>query len=196
MTRQLGIVLFDGAEELDFIGPWEVLSFWCRAFPDDGWAVHLVAQDDRPLTCAKGMTIVPELSATTAPRFDAVLFPGGIGTRTIIHDDSFMAWAGQLTDRARLLTSVCTGAFVLAKLGLLAGQPATTHWRAFDELAAIDPTIVPREDDRFVDTGRVVTAAGVSAGIDMALHLVARLGSVAHAVDVRRGIQYDPQPPV
>jgi transcriptional regulator GlxA family with amidase domain len=95
-----------------------------------------------------------------------------------------------------LLTSVCTGALVYAAAGLLAGRPATTHWSDLDELAGLDPTIQLRPDDRFVDDGDVITSAGISAGIDMALHLVARLAGVERARQVRRGIQYDPQPPV
>jgi transcriptional regulator GlxA family with amidase domain len=93
------------------------------------------------------------------------------------------------------MTSVCTGALVYADAGLLDGRPATTYWSAFDELLPLGRDIVPRPDDRFVDTGEVITAAGVSAGIDMALHLVGRLGSVDKARKVRRYIQYDPQPP-
>jgi transcriptional regulator GlxA family with amidase domain len=93
------------------------------------------------------------------------------------------------------MTSVCTGALVFADAGLLDGQPAATYWSAFDELLPLGREITPRPDDRFVDTGDVVTAAGVSAGIDMALHLVGRLGSPEKAREVRRYIQYDPDPP-
>jgi transcriptional regulator GlxA family with amidase domain len=98
--------------------------------------------------------------------------------------------------RARLVASVCTGALVLADAGLLENLPATTHWSAFDRLLAMDKTIDVRRDERFVDAGKIVSAAGVSAGIDMALHLVARLHSVERAREVRHGIQYDPAPPV
>jgi transcriptional regulator GlxA family with amidase domain len=94
------------------------------------------------------------------------------------------------------MTSVCTGALVYAAAGLLRDLSATTHWAAFDELTGLDPTIKADPDSRFVDTGQVITAAGVSAGIDMALHLVARLHSPDRAREVRRGIQYDPDPPV
>jgi transcriptional regulator GlxA family with amidase domain len=95
-----------------------------------------------------------------------------------------------------LLASVCTGALVFAAAGILAGRPATTHWATLDTLATLDPTIDVRHEERFVDDGDVITAAGVSAGIDMALHLVARLASTERARQVRRMIQYDPQPPV
>lgn len=94
------------------------------------------------------------------------------------------------------MTSVCTGSLVYAAAGLLRGRPATTHWRALAHLQELEPTVRLRPDDRFVDDGDVITSAGVSAGIDMALHLVARLASTRRAQQVRRGIQYDPQPPV
>ena len=94
------------------------------------------------------------------------------------------------------MTSVCTGSLVYAAAGLLNGRPATTYWSQLDYLGELDPTIQVRRDDRFVDSGEVVTAAGVSAGIDMALHLVARLHSEQRAREVRRYIQYDPEPPV
>lgn len=94
------------------------------------------------------------------------------------------------------MTSVCTGALVFAAAGLLRGRPATTHWRWLSRLAELDPTILLRPDDRFVDDGPVITSAGVSAGIDMALHLVARLHSSDRARDIRRTIQYDPSPPI
>ena len=94
------------------------------------------------------------------------------------------------------MTSVCTGSLVFAAAGLLTGRPATTHWASLDRLKELDPTIGVRSDERFVDDGDTVTAAGISAGIDMALHLVARLASPERARQVRRGIQYDPQPPV
>ena len=94
------------------------------------------------------------------------------------------------------MTSVCTGSLVYAAAGLLTNRPATTHWASLDRLAELDPTIEVRPDDRFVDSGEVITSAGVSAGIDMALHLVQRLANTERAQQVRRGIQYDPAPPV
>jgi transcriptional regulator GlxA family with amidase domain len=99
-------------------------------------------------------------------------------------------------ERARLTTSVCTGALVLADAGLLEGRPATTHWNDFDELLAIDGSIEARREARFVDEGDIITAAGISAGIDMALYLIVRLHSEDRAREIKRGIQYEPEPPV
>jgi transcriptional regulator GlxA family with amidase domain len=97
---------------------------------------------------------------------------------------------------AELMTSVCTGSLVYAKAGLLRGRPATTHWGSLDRLAELDPTIEVRPDDRYVDSGELITSSGVSAGIDMALHLVVRLVGAERAREVKHYIQYDPEPPV
>jgi transcriptional regulator GlxA family with amidase domain len=102
----------------------------------------------------------------------------------------------QRRNEGTLLTSVCTGALVYAAAGILVGRPATTRWASLDLLAELDPTVEVQPEARFVDSGDIVTAAGVSAGIDMALHLVARLAGIERAQQVRRGIQYDPEPPV
>jgi transcriptional regulator GlxA family with amidase domain len=193
---RIAIFLFEGAEELDWAGPWEVLAAWSRQWPDDGVEVFSVARTDGPVTCAKGLRVLPDYTWETAPPADVVLVPGGRGTRALAQDEPVLEWVRGQHERGRLVTSVCTGALVLAAAGLLRDRPAATWWGAFDELLAIDSTIEPRRDDRFVDDGDVVTAAGVSAGIDMALHLVARLHSVERARDVRRYIQYDPEPPV
>jgi len=192
----IGVFLFDGAEELDWAGPWEVLAAWAQRWPDDGAAVLTVAREDAPVACAKGLRVLPDHSWRSAPPLDVLLVPGGHGTRALLEDDDALAWTRACSARARLVASVCTGSLVLAAAGLLRGRPAATHWSAFDLLLELDPTIEARRDDRFVDDGDIVTAAGVSAGIDMALHLVARLHSVERAREVRRYIQYDPDPPV
>src|SRR5215471_6948831 len=193
---RIGIFLFDGAEELDWAGPWEVLAAWSKMWPDDDVEVFTVAREDGPITCAKGLRVLADHTWETAPQADVVLVPGGHGTRPLAKDEPTLVWVRGYADRGTLVTSVCTGSLVLAAAGLLRDRPATTYWNAFDELLALDPTIDARRDDRFVDSGEIVTAAGVSAGIDMALHLVARLHSVERAKDVRRYIQYDPEPPV
>ena len=135
-------------------------------------------------------------SFSDAPPLDVLVYPGGHGTRAQLHDDARLDWLRRQRSEVALMTSVCTGSLVYAAAGLLSHRPATTHWASLDLLAELDPTIDVRRDERFVDDGDVVTSAGVSAGIDMALHLVARLAGVDRARDVRRGIQYDPAPPV
>jgi transcriptional regulator GlxA family with amidase domain len=142
------------------------------------------------------LVIAAHHSLDDAPTLDVLLHPGGQGTRPLMRDDEHLDWVRQQRAEVPLMTSVCTGSLVYAAAGLLHGRPATTHWGSLDLLAETDPTIEVRPDDRFVDDGDVVTSAGVSAGIDMALHLVKRLVSVERAREVRRYIQYDPSPPV
>jgi transcriptional regulator GlxA family with amidase domain len=193
---RIGIVLFEGAEELDAIGPWEVLAAWADRWPQDGAEVVTLAPAEGPVRCAKGLRVLADHTWADAPALDVVVYPGGIGTRAQLGDETVRAWVRARQAAGALMTSVCTGSLVFADAGLLAGRPATTHWGSLKELARIDPTIELRPDDRFVDTGEVITAAGVSAGIDMALHLVARLHTRERAREVRRYIQYDPEPPV
>ena len=192
----IGILLFDNVEELDAIGPWEVLSYWCRTFPDDEWAVTTFSAEGGIVRCSKGLDVVAHHSFADVPPLDVLLYPGGRGTRPHVTDEKQLAWVREQRAAVPLLTSVCTGSLVYAAAGILAGRPATSHWGSLERLAELDPTIEVRPDDRFVDDGDVITSAGISAGIDMALHLVARLAGEERARAVRRGIQYDPQPPV
>jgi transcriptional regulator GlxA family with amidase domain len=194
--RQIGIVLFEDVEELDAIGPWEVLSYWTRDAPGDGYAVFTMSPTGGLLRCSKGLRVQADYTFADAPPVEVLLHPGGRGRHALISDPAHMDWVRRQRATVPLLTSVCTGSLVYAAAGLLAGRPATTHWADLKELAELDPTIQVRPDDRFVDDGDVITSAGISAGIDMALHLVARLAGVERAREVRRGIQYDPQPPV
>jgi transcriptional regulator GlxA family with amidase domain len=194
--RRIGIVLFDGVEELDAVGPWEVLSYWTRKYPDDGFEVFTLSPAGGLVECAKGLRVQADHTLADAPAVEVLVHPGGRGTRPLLRDPAYLDWIRRQRAAAPLLTSVCTGSLVYAAAGLLAGRPATTHWSDLEELAGLDPTIQLRPDDRFVDDGDLITSAGVSAGIDMALHLVARLAGVERARQIRRGIQYDPEPPV
>ena len=192
----IGVALFEGAEELDWAGPWEVLAAWALQWPDDGVHVFTLAREERPVTCAKGLRVLPDETWETAPPLDVLVYPGGRGTRRELQDEAVLDWIRSLAAGETLVASVCTGSLVLAAAGLLDGKPATTHWGSLELLPTLGREIEVRPDDRFVDNTNVLTAAGVSAGIDMALHLVARLHSTERAREVRRYIQYDPEPPV
>jgi transcriptional regulator GlxA family with amidase domain len=196
MTCHIGILLFDGVEELDAVGPWEVLAAWARYFPDDGYDVSCLSRSGDQVAAAKGLVIGAHHSFADAPTYDVLLHPGGQGTRPLMVDESHLDWVGAQRAEVPLMTSVCTGSLVYAAAGLLRDRPATTHWGSLELLAETDPTIEVRAEDRFVDDGDIITSAGVSAGIDMALHLVKRLANADRAREVRRYIQYDPQPPV
>lgn len=192
---RVGILVFDDAEELDVVGPYEVLAMWGQLSPLRP-EVLMFSVDGNGVRCAKGLRLLPDTSREDAGDLHVLVHPGGRGTRRLALDGEHLAWVREMRTRVPLMASVCTGALVYAAAGLLAGRPAATHWAAVDELARLDPSVLVDTEARFVDDGDVVTSAGVSAGIDMALHLVARLESPGTAREVRRQIQYDPDPPV
>jgi transcriptional regulator GlxA family with amidase domain len=193
---RIAVVLFPDAEELDWAGPWEVLAAWARLWPDDHVEVFTVADRRGPIRCANGLTAVADRSWDDAGPIDVVVYPGGVGTRAQLGEELVRVRMRRLAASAQIMASVCTGSLVFADAGLLDGRAATTHWASLGDLATLGEGIEVRPEARFVDDGDIVTAAGVSAGIDMALHLVARLHSIERAREVRRVIQYDPAPPV
>lgn len=197
MPLTIAFLLFDGAEELDFCGPWEVLSFCARTEPDT-CAVFTVAERGGVVQAAKGLRVVADYGFADCPPFDVVLVPGGKGTRTEVDNPVLIGFLRERGQRCSLVTSVCTGAFLLARAGLLPpkdGQPrrATTYWDSLERLRALGTLEVVAE--RYVDSGEAITAAGVSAGIDMALYLVGRYWGEETARRVQQGIEYFPLPP-
>ena len=188
----IAIALWDGVEELDFAGPYEVLTAWAR-MSERPISVRTAGPSADAVRCSHDLKVVPDSTWDDLGDVDLFVLPGG-DTRPLQADENFLERVRTVAGSGALMTSVCTGALVYAKAGLLDGRPATTHWSALDRLADLGVTV--DRDARYVDDGNVVTAAGVSAGIDMALHLVARLEPVERAQEVRRYIQYDPQPPV
>ncbi|MFN2518230.1 MAG: DJ-1/PfpI family protein [Jatrophihabitantaceae bacterium] len=194
---RIAIVLFDGVEELDFAGPWEVLAHWAQKVAQVDVEVVTVATTLDPIRAAKGLRVLPERTWEDVGKIDVLVMPGGQGTRALITPhEPLHERLRDLADAGTLMTSVCTGSLVFAAAGLLKDRPATTHYDSLDLMTWLDSSIETRPDDRYVDDGEVVTAAGVSAGIDMALHLVVRLDCEDAARSVKREIQYDPQPPV
>lgn len=187
----LGILVFPDAEELDFVGPWEVLAAAAALNGVD--RVILLGERVEPVRCAKGLTVVPDTAWADCPPLDVVLVPGGDGRRAQMTNPACLALLRAQAPGCRWITSVCTGSFVLVAAGLCTGRQVTTHWSRLDELRT-HPVVV-RDDVRYVQDGNVVTAAGVSAGIDMSLWLVGQLHTPAFAKQVQRYIQYDPQPP-
>jgi transcriptional regulator GlxA family with amidase domain len=188
----IGILIFDDAEELDFVGPFEVLAA-ARMITQSGSLVT-IAQRAEPVRCAKGLRVLPDCDFTTAPRLDVVIVPGGQGTRREVDNPVLIDWLRETGARCRLVTSVCTGALLLHEAGFARGRRVTTHWGFVDALRERgDVTVL--DGPRFVRDGNVVTAAGVSAGIDMALWLVGQLHTPELARRVQRYIQYEPAPP-
>ena len=195
----VGIVVFDGAEELDFVGPWEVFtaSAALRAEAEvDGSAddrVVLVAESSAPVRCAKGLRVLPDLTFADVTALDVVVVPGGRGTRREVENPLLLDWLRTVDATTTWTTSVCTGSFLLHASKVADGRRLATHWGSEDRLAALGANVV--REARFVRDGKVVSSQGVSAGIDMALWVVGQLHSPAHARRVQRYIQYDPAPP-
>ncbi|MEU5594344.1 DJ-1/PfpI family protein [Streptomyces sp. NPDC020298] len=187
----IGVFVFEGAEELDVVGPWEVLGFWAAHVATDPVRLVTVAREEGWVRCAKGLRLGVDHGLDTAPALDVLVHPGGDGTRELKNNGDHLDWLRSLHDRGVLLASVCTGSLVLAAAGLLKGRPATTHRDFAEKLAKTDSTTDVRAAERYVDDGDIVTSAGVSAGIDMAFQLVERFGGAEAADEVRRGTQYD-----
>lgn len=193
----IGVLLFDDAEELDVVGPWEVFtasSMLREQAGDEPDTVVTIAETDGPVRCAKGLRVLADHTIDRHPALDVVVVPGGHGTRTQVDNRDLMAWLSAVGVDARWITSVCTGALLLWGSGLAKGRRVATHHAFEDELAARGDVTVVR-DARFVRDGRLVTSQGVSAGIDMALWVVGQLHDPAHARATQRYIQYEPAPP-
>lgn len=189
-----GLLVFEDAEELDFVGPWEVLTA-SAAQRGEGDRAVLIAERTGPVRCAKGMRVVPDCTFDDHPELDVLLVPGGRGARvTQIGNAALTGWIAKTAERADWVASVCTGSFLLHAAGPARGRRVATHWTHEDELEARGDVTVVR-DARYVVDGDLVTSQGVSAGIDMALWLVGRIHGRDHARTVRRHIQYEPAPP-
>lgn len=188
---RIGIVVFEDVEELDAVGPWEVLAFWARHVADRDVTLLATSPSGGTVRCAKGLSITATVAFADLPPLDLLVHPGGLGARRLARDEAHLDWVRRQRAAVPTLASVCTGALVYAAAGLLRNRPATTHWGALDQLHELDATIDVRAGERFVDAGPIVTSAGVSAGIDMALHLVSRFGGVEQARRVCGGIQYE-----
>jgi transcriptional regulator GlxA family with amidase domain len=199
MTISIGILVFDGAEELDFVGPWEVFTMANEVSNDLGQGpvhdVKLIAEHDRPVVCAKGMRVLPDLTTAQCTKLDVLLIPGGIGTRREATNQALLNWIATIARTAKWATSVCTGALLLTAAGPGKGKRVTTHWAFVETLRGRGEAAEVLDKYRYVRDGNMVTAAGVSAGIDMALWLTGQLHSPDFARAVQRGMEYDPAPP-
>ena len=189
--RNVGIVVFDQVEVLDFAGPYEVFSVATQVADPDSFNVYLVTESAATVEGRNGFKVVPHYTFTNCPEPDILIVPGGPGTRVEETNPVMLDWVNAKADPAELVLSVCTGARILAKAGLLDGLEATTHWVSIDELKEMVPTATIHDDRRFVDNGKVVTSAGVSAGIDMSLHIIGRLCGEKAAAETAHFMEYD-----
>lgn len=183
MARNVAIMIFDDVEILDFCGPYEVFGV-SRDYQDAKthlFNVYTIAEKDAPVITANGMSVNPAYTLENCPKPDILLIPGGNGTRREMNNTHITGWVAELAPQTELVLSVCTGALILANAQLLEGLSATTYHTAFDLLQELEPNVTLKRGERFVDNGHVVTSAGISAGIDMSLYIVARLHGIEQA---------------
>jgi transcriptional regulator GlxA family with amidase domain len=192
-----GLLIFEQAEELDFVGPWEVFTASAAVRAGENTnadAVVTIAERTDPLRCNKGLRVIPDYAIDDHPPLDVVLVPGGTGTRREVNNPAVIEWIQKVATRVDWVTSVCDGALLLHEAGPARGRRVATDWEFEDQLEARGNVTVVR-DARYVVDGNLVTSQGVSAGIDMALWLIGRIYGRPHARFVRRKIQYEPAPP-
>lgn len=196
MTQTVGVYLFDEVEVLDFAGPFEVFStasrVHARLHPDGAGRFHVltVAQESRPVMARGGLRVEPQYTLDQHPPLDILIIPGGVVTAQL-DSRPVIDWIARCARSATITASVCTGAFLLGQAGLLDGKAATTHWEDIADLRAMFPDVQVKENQRWVDAGPIVTSAGISAGIDMSLHLVSRLAGRELALWTARQMEFD-----
>jgi transcriptional regulator GlxA family with amidase domain len=198
MKQNVAILLFDEVEVLDFAGPFEVFAVTDELRGHETFNVFTVAGPGpgqaagkkRPIRARNGLSLNPDHDFASCPTPHLLIVPGGFGTRALLQDESTLAWIRNAASSADLVMSVCTGALVLAQAGLLDGLRATTHHECLDLLRRLAPAAEVVETERFVDNGRILTAAGISAGIDCSLHLVERLLGATAAAKTARYMEY------
>lgn len=193
--KRIGIIIFDDVEVLDFCGPFEVFSLTRlneERFREDPspFEVLLVAQFDRPVTTTGGMRVLPDATFDNCPTLDILVVPGGWGTRSEMKNDAMLLFVVARAAQAETLTSVCTGSLILGSAGLLDGLRATTHWRSLGLMQGLFPKIMVDSESHVVEQGKVITSAGISAGIDMALTVVKRYYGETIARATARNMEY------
>ncbi|MEK5437467.1 MULTISPECIES: DJ-1/PfpI family protein [Paenibacillus] len=194
----VGIFLFNDVEVLDFAGPFEVFSV--TTYPDqhvgtpesNPFLVKLVSETGELVQACNGLKVQPDYSFDNAPYFDILVIPGGLGVREKeIYNEKVIQWISQRMGKVKLMTSVCTGALLLAKAGLLNGKMATTHWASYDRLENEFPAVTVKRNIKFVDQGNIVTSGGISAGINMTFHIVKQLLGSEIARTTAKTMEYD-----
>jgi transcriptional regulator GlxA family with amidase domain len=193
--RRVGILVFPEVEVLDFCGPFEVFSVTRldenrRREEPSPYDVVLVAERNETVIATGGLKVVPDHTLDDCPPLDVLVVPGGWGTRREMNNGRLIAWIAERGCLVTTLTSVCTGSLLLGRSGLLDGKRATTHWRVLEEMRKLFPAVKVIDDEHVVDEGNVITSAGISAGIDMALRVVARHHGEAVARATARFMEY------
>jgi transcriptional regulator GlxA family with amidase domain len=192
--RETAILIFDDVEVLDFCGPFEVFAVTGNTQSTRPFHVYTIAEKPGPIIARNGLSVNPNYTLAECPAPDILLVPGGQGTRREMHNTNLTNWIREQAEPAELVLSVCTGALLLAGAGLLDNLEATTHHNALELLREVAPNTRVDETKRFVDNGKIVLSAGISAGIDMSLHIVERLLGHEEAVKTAWHMEYDWRP--
>ena len=192
--RNVAILIFNDVELLDFCGPFEVFSVTGRRENLAPFNVYTVAEKSDPITTRNQLSVNPQYTIHDCPQPDILLVPGGQGTRREMNNPTLVDWIKECSQKAELILSVCTGALLLAKAGLLDGLSATTHHDAIELLKEIAPNTIIQGTQRVVDNGKIILSAGISAGIDMSLYVVAKLLGKEQALKTAQYMEYDWKP--
>ena len=193
-SRNVAILIFDDVEVLDFCGPFEVFSVTGRRDNLNPFNVYTVAETMQPIMARNQLSVNPSYTIQDCPQPDILVVPGGLGTRKEMHNSILIDWIRSVSQKAELILSVCTGALLLAKAGLLEGLAATTHHGAIKLLEEVAPHTTIQANKRIIDNGGIVVSAGISAGIDMSLYVVVKLLGKEQALETAKYMEYDWNP--
>ncbi|GLO64501.1 AraC family transcriptional regulator [Oceanobacillus kimchii] len=189
---KVGIFLFDDVEVLDFAGPFEVFSVTSLENEERPFQVKTVSEQDKMIYARNGLKVMADYCFKNMPKFDILIIPGGVGAREKeIHNNKAIDWITSEMKNVQIMSSVCTGALLLAKAGLLDGKKATTHWASVDRLKKEFPQVDVQQGVKYVDEESIITSAGISAGINMSFHIVRKLLGVHVALDTAKRMEYD-----
>lgn len=190
MKKNVGILLFEEVEVLDFAGPFEVFSVASELHNHELFNVFTVAQSPQSILTVNGLSVNPTYGIQAVPYIDILVIPGGKGSRKVMYENEVMKWVDRIKTTTDIIFSVCSGSRILGKLGLLKNQPYCTHHEVYEEMQEIAPLGKPQPDKRFTGDGHLYTSAGISAGIDLSLHIVAKLHGKAAADKTAKYMEY------
>lgn len=189
--KNVGILIFDGVEVLDFAGPFEVFAVASEVHNDVLYNVFTVAKGDEPILAVNGLSINPKYNFSNVPHIDILVISGGAGTRTAMNDKEILHWVSKVHADTQITASICSGSRILGKLSLLDNKEYCTHKGVYPHMKEIVPTGIPRMDKRFVSQGKIYTSGGISAGIDLSFHIVEKLHGRKAVVETANYMEYD-----
>ena len=191
MKRNVGILIFDDAEVLDFCGPFEVFAVTSEINDHSFFNVFTVSKHAGPVRAVNGLSVNPDFTIASAPRIDILIISGGDGSNQLVNDQETLDWVKIIFECSEITMSICSGARILGKIGLLDGLPYSTHHLVYDDLAKLVPSGKPDRSARYTDCGKILTSGGISAGIDLSFHVVERLHGTAIMQKTADYMEYD-----